>query len=224
MTLGNGVTYTGASVATAGRPGAADRLDRRRPAGRRPDAARAAATAPTTAPSVLDPAKVAGKIVVCERGVTARVNKSLAVKEAGGVGMVLVNSRRQLAQRRLPLRARPCTCQTDRPRRRQGLRGDGRRDGARSTQADDRLQRAGAVHGVVLVARPAPRRRRRPAQAGPHRPRPGHPGRRRAARQRRSRLRPLQRHLDVQPARGRPRRRCSRTCTRAGRRWRSSRR
>jgi len=29
--------------------------------------------------------------VVCDRGVTARVNKSLAVKEAGGVGMVLAN-------------------------------------------------------------------------------------------------------------------------------------
>ena len=42
--------------------------------------------------AVLDPAKVAGKIVVCDRGVTARVNKSLAVKEAGGVGMVLVNT------------------------------------------------------------------------------------------------------------------------------------
>jgi len=40
---------------------------------------------------VLDPAVVAGKIVVCERGVTARVNKSLAVQEAGGVGMILVN-------------------------------------------------------------------------------------------------------------------------------------
>lgn len=41
---------------------------------------------------VLDPAKVAGKIVLCDRGTTARVNKSLAVKEAGGVGMVLVNT------------------------------------------------------------------------------------------------------------------------------------
>ena len=39
----------------------------------------------------LDPAKVAGKIVVCDRGATARVNKSLAVQEAGGIGMVLVN-------------------------------------------------------------------------------------------------------------------------------------
>jgi subtilisin family serine protease len=41
---------------------------------------------------VLDPAIVAGKIVVCDRGVTARVNKSLAVMEAGGVGMILVNT------------------------------------------------------------------------------------------------------------------------------------
>ena len=39
----------------------------------------------------LDPAKVAGKIVVCERGTNDRVNKSLAVQEAGGIGMVLVN-------------------------------------------------------------------------------------------------------------------------------------
>ncbi len=45
-----------------------------------------------TAASTLDPAKVAGKIVVCDRGVNARVNKSLAVKEAGGVGMMLVNT------------------------------------------------------------------------------------------------------------------------------------
>jgi hypothetical protein len=40
---------------------------------------------------VLDPAKVAGKVVVCDRGVTGRTNKSLAVQEAGGVGMILVN-------------------------------------------------------------------------------------------------------------------------------------
>ena len=43
----------------------------------------------TDGAAVLDPAKVAGKIVVCDRGVTARVNKSLAVQEAGGVGMIL---------------------------------------------------------------------------------------------------------------------------------------
>lgn len=39
----------------------------------------------------LDPAKVAGKIVVCDRGTNARVEKSQAVEEADGVGMILVN-------------------------------------------------------------------------------------------------------------------------------------
>lgn len=42
--------------------------------------------------AVLDPAKIAGKIVVCDRGVTARVNKSLAVAQAGGVGTILLNA------------------------------------------------------------------------------------------------------------------------------------
>jgi len=42
-------------------------------------------------PGTLDPAKIAGKIVVCERGVGARVDKSTEVKRAGGAGMVLLN-------------------------------------------------------------------------------------------------------------------------------------
>jgi hypothetical protein len=42
-------------------------------------------------PGTLDPAAVSGKIVVCDRGVIARTDKSLAVKQAGGAGMVLVN-------------------------------------------------------------------------------------------------------------------------------------
>ena len=41
---------------------------------------------------VLDPAKVAGKIVLCDRGVNPRAIKSFAVLQAGGVGMVLVNT------------------------------------------------------------------------------------------------------------------------------------
>ena len=49
-------------------------------------------TADNSGIAVLDPVNVAGKIVVCDRGVTARVNKSQAVKDAGGVGMVLVNT------------------------------------------------------------------------------------------------------------------------------------
>ncbi|WP_244250805.1 S8 family serine peptidase [Arthrobacter crystallopoietes] len=43
-------------------------------------------------PGSLDPAKVRGKIVICDRGVIARAEKSVAVKQAEGVGMVLVNT------------------------------------------------------------------------------------------------------------------------------------
>jgi subtilisin family serine protease len=42
-------------------------------------------------PGTLDPAKVTGTIVVCDRGVNPRTDKSLAVQQAGGVGMVLAN-------------------------------------------------------------------------------------------------------------------------------------
>lgn len=40
----------------------------------------------------LIPEKVAGKIVLCDRGVNARVQKGLVVKAAGGTGMVLANT------------------------------------------------------------------------------------------------------------------------------------
>ncbi len=43
-------------------------------------------------PGTLDPAKVAGKIVQCDRGVIARIDKSFEVKRAGGVAMVLTNT------------------------------------------------------------------------------------------------------------------------------------
>ena len=39
----------------------------------------------------LDESKVTGKIVLCERGVSARIDKSAEVKRAGGIGMILVN-------------------------------------------------------------------------------------------------------------------------------------
>jgi subtilisin family serine protease len=91
VTLGNSATYTGASVAPA--TGPYPLIDSM-------DAGMTGANATNLAlcygasdgDVVLDPAKVAGKIVVCDRGVTARVNKSLAVQEAGGVGMILVNT------------------------------------------------------------------------------------------------------------------------------------
>ncbi|KAK3159269.1 hypothetical protein QOZ80_2AG0148010 [Eleusine coracana subsp. coracana] len=40
----------------------------------------------------LDATKVAGKIVLCERGSNARVAKGAAVKQAGGAGMILANT------------------------------------------------------------------------------------------------------------------------------------
>ena len=91
-TLGNGVTYAGASVAT---PVSAPLIDST--AAGLPGADPAAialcfAAEDNGGVPVLDPAKVAGKIVVCQRGVTARVNKSLAVQQAGGVGMILFNN------------------------------------------------------------------------------------------------------------------------------------
>lgn len=39
----------------------------------------------------LDPEKAKGKIVVCLRGIKARVEKGQAVLQAGGAGMVLAN-------------------------------------------------------------------------------------------------------------------------------------
>ena len=57
-----------------------------------PDATRAQARVCT--PGSLDAARVAGKVVLCERGGIGRVDKSSAVQQADGAGMVLVNVRR----------------------------------------------------------------------------------------------------------------------------------
>lgn len=70
-----GTTVTGASVYS----------------GDIPAAGAAAADAALCLPGTLDAAVAAGKIVVCDRGVNARVEKSLSVAQAGGIGMVLTN-------------------------------------------------------------------------------------------------------------------------------------
>lgn len=87
VTLGNGMTFTGVGRG----PGVAsspliDSVD-----------AGASGADPTAVQLCesggnLDPAKVTGKIVLCLRGVNARIDKSLAVKQAGGVGMILYNA------------------------------------------------------------------------------------------------------------------------------------
>ncbi|HEX5039298.1 MAG TPA: S8 family serine peptidase [Candidatus Limnocylindria bacterium] len=43
-------------------------------------------------PNTLDPAKAAGKVVQCDRGVFDRIAKSFEVQRAGGVGMVMTNT------------------------------------------------------------------------------------------------------------------------------------
>ena len=91
--LGNGATYTGASVATAVSSKPLIDSTAAALAGANPTAvALCFAAADNGGVAVLDPAKVAGKIVVCDRGSNARTNKSLAVQQAGGVGMILVNT------------------------------------------------------------------------------------------------------------------------------------
>ena len=78
VTLGDGSSYDGASIDSSG-AGPADLVY----AGDAGDALCAIGS--------LDPAIVTGKIVVCDRGTYARVDKSYAVMEAGGIGMVLAN-------------------------------------------------------------------------------------------------------------------------------------
>ncbi|MED6225956.1 hypothetical protein PIB30_098607 [Stylosanthes scabra] len=43
-------------------------------------------------PGSLEPSLVRGKVVVCDRGLNARAEKSAVVREAGGVGMILANT------------------------------------------------------------------------------------------------------------------------------------
>jgi subtilisin family serine protease len=83
--LGNGAEYTGASLTAAAGPASLVKSTSVGLAGKPADDVRLCFL------DALDPAKVAGKIVQCDRGVNARVEKSQEVKRAGGVGMVLTN-------------------------------------------------------------------------------------------------------------------------------------
>ncbi|HKZ71121.1 MAG TPA: S8 family serine peptidase, partial [Anaerolineales bacterium] len=78
ITLGNGRRYTGASLTPE--------------LGWTPLVDAANAGGELCVPGTLDPDVVAGKIVLCLRGEVGRAEKSLAVFEAGGVGMILYNA------------------------------------------------------------------------------------------------------------------------------------
>ncbi|MBT9500023.1 MAG: S8 family serine peptidase [Burkholderiaceae bacterium] len=91
VNLGNGAKYSGASLNVTALGSS--------PMIRAEDAGMGGGNAnlcfssgPPAGQVLLDPAKVAGKIVVCTRGTNARVDKSFAVAQAGGVGMVMVDN------------------------------------------------------------------------------------------------------------------------------------
>jgi subtilisin family serine protease len=93
--LGNGAEYLGASLTPGVGPASIVLATASGVSGADPNLLRQCFSADPAGNPVLDPAKVAGKIVVCERGgalpANARIDKSLAVKNAGGVGVVLYN-------------------------------------------------------------------------------------------------------------------------------------
>jgi subtilisin family serine protease len=93
VTLGNAVAYSGASTAAAavGPKPLIDSIAAGLPGANATAVARCFTAEDNGGVAVLDPAKVAGKIVVCDRGTNNRVSKSLAVQQAGGVGMILLN-------------------------------------------------------------------------------------------------------------------------------------
>ncbi len=87
VVLGNGEKFLGATSSSTGVPaGTATVLS-----DASGQAGKPAADVARCGPDTLDPAKVSGKIVVCDRGVYDRVAKSAEVKRTGGVGMILVN-------------------------------------------------------------------------------------------------------------------------------------
>jgi hypothetical protein len=88
VTLGNGAVYTGRSVGGTAGPAAVVLSNNVGLASALANEARLCFSNTWAGHPVLDPAQVAGKIVVCDRGTNDRVDKSLAVKQAGGVGMV----------------------------------------------------------------------------------------------------------------------------------------
>ena len=95
ITLGNGAVYNGASLTNGVGPAPIIHANNAGLPGADANELRQCFSDDGEGNPVLDPAKVGGKIVICERGGTApangRVDKSAAVQAAGGVGIVVAN-------------------------------------------------------------------------------------------------------------------------------------
>ncbi|HET7431721.1 MAG TPA: S8 family serine peptidase [Nocardioides sp.] len=87
VVLGDGQKFLGSTISNTGVPEQTPLID----SSNAPASGATADDATLCAPDSLDDSAVAGKIVVCLRGVYDRVAKSAEVKRAGGVGMILVN-------------------------------------------------------------------------------------------------------------------------------------
>ena len=199
VTLGNGATYTGVglgpavpssplalstSVALAGAPANDARL---------------------CFEGSLDPAKAAGKIIVCDRGVNDRIAKSREVQRVGGVGMVLTNTSPNSLNADIHYVPTVHVDEVAGAAIKAYIAGTAAPTASLSAGTQQFGVKAPQVAGLLLP-RPGAVRRRRPAQAGHHGARRGHPRRRLAGRPRRPAVRLHLRHLDVQPAPGRHRR------------------
>ena len=181
VTLGNGAVYTGASLTPGVGPAPIVLATASGVAGAHPDLVRQCFSNDGTGHPVLDPTKVAGKIVVCERGgpspvaANARVDKSLAVKNAGGVGMVLYNVAANTINADLhslpTVHVDNVAGPADRVVRELGGR---RRDGNAEPGTGHRFCRR-SRRGCVLVTRSKPGRAWRHPQAGFHGARGRHP-------------------------------------------------
>lgn len=86
-----GTTYNGGSTTAVGLPATEMILAENAGVGGG-NASLCFSASPPAGQVLLDPAKVAGKLVVCTRGNNARVDKGQAVKNAGGLGMILANA------------------------------------------------------------------------------------------------------------------------------------
>jgi hypothetical protein len=92
LSLGNGKQYRGLSMNTTALPQTAMIMAQEAALpGVDPISAQLCYSAAYNGSATLDPVKVKGKIVLCLRGTSPRLDKSVAVKEAGGVGMVLLD-------------------------------------------------------------------------------------------------------------------------------------
>ncbi len=174
VTLGNGAVYTGASLTPGVGPAPIVLAKASGVAGADPDFVRQCFSADGHRPSGARSREGCGKDrrlrtrMVPPPAANARVDKSLAVKNAGGVGMVLYNVTREHHQCR-PALAADGPCGQRRGSRDRVVRELGGRGAtAKLSQASVTNSVAGSRRRCVLVTRPKPGRARRHPQAGLH--------------------------------------------------------